>query len=138
MLVEVLVSSFLLSLIVLASLNGTITSLQTIGRASALDKLMAELNADVEHQRGIIHRYKVDEEKSPYYLSYLPEENQCETDSIGADLVSEFYPESITTLENGITREVRAKNSLIEFLYKNGTKVVYSATILAPASSWCP
>ena len=138
MLVEVLVSSFLLSLIVLVSLNGTITSLQTIGRASALDKLMAEISADVEHQREIIHRYKVDEEKSPYHLSYSPEENQCEANSIGADFISITYPNTATTLENGVVREVSSDGSLVQFLYKDGAKVVYSSSILVPASAWCP
>ncbi len=138
MLVETLVSSFLLSLTVVLSLNVTITSLQTLGRSSAKDRLMAALNADVEYQRGVIHNYKIDKEKSPYYLSYLPEVSQCKSNTIGADFVAETYPDLVTTLPNGVTREVSTEGPLVKFLYKDGPKVVYSSVILAPAASWCP
>ena len=142
MLTEVLVSAFLLTLIVLNSTRVYTNSMSALGRSIRVDQIGALIHADIEQERGRLAQWSVDPDvDQAYYLSYIPDEQLCESNTIGNAIISDLYP-------NSTGKVVDAKHSIVRTVTSDGTLIILNYTIpdrsnryvviLPPASQWCP
>ena len=142
MLTEVMVSSFLLMLIVLNSTRLFTDSMGALGKSIRVDQIGALIHADIEQERGRLAQWSVDPDvDQAYYLAYIPDEQLCESKTIGDAIISDLYPDhtdKVVSAKHDVTRSVTTDGTLIILHYTIAGRTGRSVTILPPASQWCP
>ena len=95
-LIEVLVSSFVLTTIVFYSTSLYMKYLMTISKASTIDRRMAEIHSINENIRYQVSRWRISDD--PYYLSYNITEEDCDG-NMAQKLLDEMNIETPNRLE---------------------------------------
>ena len=96
-LVEVLVSSAIFSMIVLSSTSLFMKSMQTISKASSIDRRMAEVHSINENIRYQVSRWRMIDDA--YLLKYDLSEEDC-GDDMAQRLLDEMNIQTPNTLES--------------------------------------
>ena len=145
-LVDAMVSSTILMIVVINSLNVFGHTVNTLSKSKLRDSLNVEIHRDLEYIRDEVSNWARDE--TTWMTAYEPNVNDCENGTLAEALLYDsevVLEEGTKQISSSITRTIQVdpnNSNLINISYKTSDgsliKIESGTTLGIPAQGWCP